>query len=223
MKIMKFKKTAAVLAAVAVVAMAGPASAAPPYNVLVGASTTGTHAFGAYTKTPFTFVVAGPNGPVTMTCGMSTASGIARAGASSTGLAIAEIQGTAWSACATAGGVQLNVAHVGKWNLNATGVATAALTDNVAGYINNINAVVTSKIPGLCNFTVTGRANSTFNEPAQTPAKVFKQRLTVNETAGNLAISSVSGCIGLLANGNTSTFTGVYQVVTPNGYINITP
>lgn len=225
MKILKFKKTGALLAATGLIALAGPAHAAPPYNITVGANTTGTYAFGAFTKTPITFNVTGPGGVVAMSCAMSTASGVIKAGASSTGLAVGELQGTAWSNCIGPGGLAMNVSHPlnSKWNLNLTGVATNPQTDNIAGNISNINAVVTSKIAGACNFTVTGRANATFREPAITPSKIFKQELAVNETAGNLTVSGVSGCTGAIVNGNTASFVGTYEVVTPTGYINVKP
>ncbi len=55
-----------------------------------------------------------------------------------------------------------------------------------------------------CSFQVTGSANATFLEEVQKsagPPTVFGQDLVINESAGNLRISNVAGCLGLLTNG----------------------
>lgn len=220
---MHFKKSSAALAAGAITALANPASAAAPYNVSVGASTTGTYAIGGYTKSAINFTVNGPGGPVAMSCGMSTFAGVVKAGPNSTGLAVGEIQGSTWSNCIGPGGLTFNVNPVGKRFLNLTGVATNAQTDNIVGHISNITAVVSSKSAGACTFLLTGRMNVVFREPAITPSKISKQELAVNETAGNLTISGVAGCVGAITNGNTASLVATYEVISPDGYINVRP
>lgn len=221
MKILRFKKTAALVAAAAIVAVASPATAAPPWVVVVGAQTTGQVPFSAYTKAPIQFVVAGPTGPAAMSCGAAAAAGIIFPGSYPTGLAVGRIEGTAWSKCLGLGGAGFNVSHVlnSKWNLNLTGLAGP----NWAGYINNISARVESKTVGLCNFNVTGRANATFSTAAVAGNNNYTQTLTVNQpnTSANLTVSGVSGCLGQITNGNNASFTGAFKVYNSVGLVGI--
>lgn len=220
MKITRFKKTAALVAAVGIVAVAGPASAAPPWVVTVGSQTTGQVPFSAYTKAPITFTVVNGANTVPMTCGAAAATGIVRPGSYSTGLAVAEIQGTAWSQC-TGPGLSLNVYHPvnSKWNLNLTGTSGPTW----AGYINNISARVESKPVGVCSFNVTGRADGSFNTAQVAGNNNYTQTLTINQpnTSSNLTVSGVSGCLGLIANGNRAGFQGSFKVYNSVGLVGI--
>ena len=223
MKLMRFKKTAALLAAVGVVAVAGPATAAPPWVVSVGTSTTPV-AFSAYTKAPIQFTVLRAGNLVPMSCDAASAAGIIKPGSYANGLNVAEIQGTSWSKCVAPGGIDLNVYHPedSKWALNLTGLSGPTW----AGYINNINARVKSKVAGLCAFTVTGRANGSFNTAQVSGNNNFTQTLNVNQVntvanPGTLIVSNVSGCVGLVANGDTAGFVGSFKVYNPVALVGI--
>lgn len=222
MRTMRFKKTAALSAAAALVALAGPANAAPPWNVTVGAATAPVP-FSAYTKAPISFIVNGPAGQVGMSCGAASAAGIIIPGSSTTGLRVAEIQGTSWSQCIGPGGLAMNVWSAppvpgvptsGKWPLNLTGTTGPTW----AGNISNINARVVSKLDSggvpSCAFTVTGRANATFNTAQVSGNNNYTQTLTVNQpfTTPNLTVSNITGCFGQLVAGNPASFTGSFKV-----------
>lgn len=224
MKITRFKKTAAFLAAVGIVAVAGPASAAPPWVVTVGAQTTGQVAFSAYTKAPIQFVVAGPLGQAAMSCGQASAAGAILPGSYPTGVGVARIDGTAWGKCVGVG-QQLNVYHVEqpnqlKWLLNLTGTTGPTWS----GFINQINARVVAKTgPSICSFNVTGRANATFNTAQVAGNNNFTQTLTVNQpnTVPNLVVSNVVGCFGQITNGNSASFNGSFKVYNSVGLVGI--
>lgn len=221
MRIMRFKKTAALLAAAGLFAVASPATAAPPWVVTVGSQTSGQVPFSAYTKAPIAFTVLNGTSTVNMSCGAASAAGIVRPGSYSTGLAVAEIQGTAWSKC-VGPGLNLSVYHPGpnnRWNLNLTGTTGPTW----AGYINNINANVQSNPVGVCSFNVTGRANATFNTAQVAGNNNYTQTLTVNQpnTSTNLTVSGVSGCLGLIANGNQAGFAGSFKVYNSVGLVGI--
>lgn len=222
MRIMKFKKTAALLAAAALVVVASPATAAPPWVVTVGAQTTGQVPFSAYTKAQIDFVVAGPAGPAAMRCGQAAAAGVIYPGSYPTGLRVAEIEGSAWSKCIGPGSLPLNVYHAvdSKWRLNLTGASGPTW----AGYIDNINAVVRAKgTASLCSFTVTGRANATFNTAQVAGNNNYTQTLTVAQpnTTPNLLVSGVTGCLGTIANGNAASFNGSFKVFNSVGLVGI--
>lgn len=211
---MKFKKTAAALAATGLVALAGPAMAAGPYQVDVGTNTTGSFAFTGATSSGINFVVDGNSGPINMTCTSATASGTIVAGANATGNGVANITGTTWSGC-TGLGLNLSVTHSGTWKLNATGTATAAATDNVAGNVGSVAASVAAPF-GACSFTVAGKVNGAYKEATK--------ELAVNESGftGNLSVgSTVTGCLGLISPGAAADFVGTFNITSPSGTPNI--
>lgn len=109
------------------------------------------------------------------------------------------------------------------WQLNLTGNATLALTDNIVGYLSNIKLLVTPMGGPGCTFRISGAAGAVFRENPIAPLFPPTQRLAVSENSGNLSISHVSGCLGLISTGNTTSFSANYDLATPTGYINVTP
>ena len=222
MKILKFK-TAALLVTVGLIAMAGPAAAAPPWVVSVGTSTTPV-AFSAYTKAPFQITSLRAGSTVPLSCDAASAAGIIKPGSYANGLGVGEIQGTAWSKCVWAGGIDLNIYHPegSRWAVNLTGLSGPTWV----GYIDNINARVKSKVAGICSFTVTGRANGSFNTAQVTGNNNFTQTLNVNQVntvanPGTLILSNVTGCFGLVANGDTMGLVGTFRVYNPMALVGI--
>jgi hypothetical protein len=218
---MRFTKIAAVLGAMGLVALAGPAMAAPPYTVAIGGSTATQNA--AYTAASqgngIEFVAHNGANDVEMACTSVTAAGVIHGGTSTSG-DIADIASTTWSGCTGPLGLSLAVDQlpVGSgstpWDIVATGAASSGTSDVVTGYVDGVGVRVTSTNPFIpCTFTVTGSADASFDEAGQD--------LDVNETSGNLGISGVSGCLGLIANGNTADFVGGFDVTVPAGAVNI--
>lgn len=210
---MKIKQAAfgAAALALAAVATAGPALATGnAYTVAVGGSTAaGTHAITATTTGPLSFAVP------TLTMGCSSANVPASPASSVTsGTAvtdIAAINRINFSGCTGPGGA-LTVTSAGTWRLHGTGPATAAATDVVSGHVENITATVGNAV---CRFTVTGKADGTFNEATQ--------QLVVNETgfSGDLKVSNVTGCLGQVVSGQNANFGGTFNVASVDGAINL--
>lgn len=217
---MKFKRTAALLASAAIMATGGPASAIPPWVVNVGAQTTGHVTFTAHATSWVNFVVAGPSGPVSLSCGAAAATGNLYPGSYPTGQAIAKIDGTVWSGCVGAGWT-FNIYQTPgyPWNLNVTGFSGPVWN----GHINGISARVNSTTPGLCEYNLTGRMNLTFDTTQVSGSSTFTQTLNISQgnSIPNLTISGVTGCFGLIANGNATSINAAYQIHNPVGLVGI--
>ena len=219
---MKKKHLAVGLPALAALAFAAPALAAPPanYTVAVGGSTTAAnHAFTA-SSGPITFVVNGS----TMTCGSTSATGVIHSG---TGIQpIADITSTTWNACYDGLGTPLTVTQIGTWHLkgNDVNVHSGLIDGHIIGTISDINARVRdTAASGACDFNVGGTADIWFNETSS------PQALHVNENGADssLKVTSLaspgSNCLGAVSVGAAAKFNGDYNLSVPDGAVDIRP
>lgn len=108
--------------------------------------------------------------------------------------------------------VGLPTAAVVPATLHVTSAASAGSNDVVSGHLDDLTIV---SLNAICGFTVTGSARFTFNESTQ--------QLAIEETGftGNLTVSKVRGCLGLVQNGQAMNLTMNLQVNSPDGAINI--
>jgi hypothetical protein len=210
---MKIKHAAIGTAALALagVAVAGPALATGnAYTVAVGGSSAaGTHNITATTTGTLSFAVP------TLSMGCSSANVPASPAStvtSGTGVVdIASINKINFVGCTGPGG-SLAVTTSGTWKLHGTSAATSGATDVVTGHVENITANVSNAV---CKFTVTGKADGSFDEATQ--------KLTIAETgfSGDLKVSNVTGCLGQVTNGQNANFSGVFNVASADGAINL--
>lgn len=197
---MKIRTAVVALAATALVAMAGPASAAPPYTVSVNGDTTnGTHAYTASSTGPVTLQA----GSTTITCSSVLINGSILSGRSVAN-PVASAATSTWGGCVSGGAATISPDHTPTWSLNATGTATNANTDDIVGNVGNVR-LSASIMGGACSFSMTGSADDIFHETTQT--------IQVNESSGHMLVSSVSGfCFGDVASGDVVTMTGTFAV-----------
>jgi hypothetical protein len=166
-----------------------------------------TGAGGAYSASAGTTTLKDTNSGTVLTCSTSSASGVLADGSYATGDGIGSITSSSFNSCKGPLGLTFTVKQNGTWNINAVQPdATAGVTD---GTITGVNATLSG--PG-CSATVTGGVAGTYTNGSAV--------LAVGPTAPNpggvsLTISGVSGCLGLIGNGHTATFTASYNV-TPN-------
>lgn len=223
------KRFIAAPAAAAALSLAVPALAAAavgPVTVSVGANTSGTYNVSAATSSPIFFRVHGPAGIVEMTCASSSTPGVTdpsaasvTAGVDADGANIARIPQTNWSGCVGPFGIELEVEHIGTWEINNedSSVAAGATETDVEGSISNISAHVTDA-SGLCDFTVTGTVDGHIDEVAQD--------LVVAEDGADasLKVDTVTAdCLGSIAPTNEAEFDGTYHLNSPSGTIAIAP
>jgi hypothetical protein len=184
----------AAMAVLALSATTAFASSATTFTVKPG---------GKYSATAGKTVLKDTKTDTVLTCKSAGAKGVLKKGKKLSGKAIGTITSSTFTKCTGPIGLSFKVKQSGTWDLNVTkyssksgGVAT--------GFISNVKATLSG--PG-CSATVTGTTDATYSNKTST--------LSVKPVAKSghvLKISKVSGCSGLIGNGNDSTFTGSYKL-----------
>lgn len=209
---MKFKKSATVLCASALVALAGPAMAAPPSLVVVDGDSSNTdHAYTASSKGSIGF----SSGLVTMGCTSASATGNVHGGTSRLP-ELASIASTSWVGCVGPISIPMAVTMGSTaWEFVGVSGATSAPNDVIVGYVDGVNAHVASTSGPTCSFDVVGTADAELREQvvkSAGPPPVYGQDLVINENSGNLRLDNVVGCFGLLADGDPANFSGTFNI-----------
>jgi len=168
-----------------------PAFAATTYTVSPG---------GSYSGSAGTTTLTDSSTSTTLTCTSAKASGTLKSGSGLSGTGIGTITSTAFNNCTGPLGITFTVTQSGTWNLNLTSYTSPTSK----GYISGISA----KLSGTsCTATVTGSADGSYSNTTGV--------LTLAPVSGSghtLTVSGVSGCFGLINNGNTVTFKGAYTI-----------
>ncbi|MET7858068.1 hypothetical protein ABZS81_12720 [Streptomyces sp. NPDC005318] len=191
------RKTASFAMAIAATAAATGLAIAPAHAA--GWNVTGnTNADGHYNATASPTTLTDTNTGATLTCSSATATGQLPNGAAS-GSPLATITSTTWNSCSGPLGITFTVQQNGIWNINAAPPLNAS--GGVDGTIDNVSAHITGS---LCSADVTGGVPATYDNNGH---------LVVHPTnPPSLTISNVSGCLGLLNNGDTVAFDATYNV-----------
>lgn len=144
----------------------------------------------------------------TLTCNSGTAPGTTKVGKGLSGTGIGHINGpkTTWNTCTGPAGLKFKVTGINTWNLNALSYAAPV----TKGSITNVKATVVDQ--GVCSFTVTGRVGVSYSNKTRV--------LTVPGSAATLKISNVSGCLGIVNNGDHASFKGKYKLTANNSAFN---
>lgn len=184
---------AAVTAAVAFSATTALASTATTYTVSPG---------GKYTATAGKTFLKDAKTKTQLVCKSASAKGVLKKGKGLAGKNIGTITSSAFNSCSGPLNTHFKVKQSGTWDLTVTkysskngGVAT--------GFISNVKATLS----GVCSATVTGSTDATYSNKTGT--------LSVKPVAKSghvLKISKVHGCLGLIGNGDSSSFTGSYKL-----------
>jgi hypothetical protein len=184
-------KFAAVIVAGAAMA-AGIAFSAAPAVASPSATFTVTPG-GAYTAT--STAVTFKDGSVTMNCTGSTAKGTLKSGSGLAGAGIGSISSLAYTGCTGPLGTVTVTPGALPYSINAVSYASGVTQGNIGPV--SVKVVMTG-----CSFTVTGSAPGNFNNSTS----------SLNLTAGSgLSVSGVSGCLGLVKNGDHPTYVASYK------------
>jgi hypothetical protein len=184
------RKIAAVLVAGAAMA-AGIAVGVAPAVAAPSATFTVTPG-GAYSAS--TSSVTFKDGAVTMTCSGSTASGTLESGSGLAGAAIGSISALSYTGCTGPLGTVTVTPGGFNYAINATSYASGVTQGNISGVSVKVSMIG-------CSFNVTGSA----------PCNFSNSNSSLNLTAGaGLSVSGVSGCLGLVKNGDSPTYVASY-------------
>jgi hypothetical protein len=188
------------IAAAVLGAAAGPASASarrlPVEWIVSGNTNADGHYIGSGTGFTFRDTASG----VTIGCSTSTVQGIIRNGTHTTGAGLATITSTAYNTCTMATGLTFTVAHSGTWLFNALAYTPGVTT----GTISNIAASLSGP---SCSAKLTGSVPVTYANA--------NHRFTISPTGTALHFSGVSGCFGLINNGDVVVINGFWVWVPP--------
>jgi hypothetical protein len=194
--------TTAVLALTASVAAASPgASAARTWTVKPGGSITGT-ALNPTLKDTAT--------GTSLTCKTLNAAGKAKSGSGLTGTGIASLTSISFKTCTGPAGITFTVTpgHL-PWKLNANSYNAA--TGVTKGVITGAHGSLSG--PG-CSAVVDGTSATAGNGTVAGTYTNSKHQLKTLTTGGNLHIYKVSGCFGLIRDGDPATLSGT-ATITP--------
>ncbi|GAB2825705.1 hypothetical protein GCM10022221_24750 [Actinocorallia aurea] len=190
------KSSAAGLAAVAaasVVCTASPAFAAT-WTVSPG---------GAVTGTAGTTTLKDTTSGATLTCSSSTTNATVQGGTGLSGTGIATVTNVGFGNCKGPLGISFNVTNNGvSYQLNAASYAGGVTT----GTLDNVSATMSGL---LCSATVSGTSAST---PGSVTGTYTNSTAKLAVSGGNLHLWNVSGCFGLLHNGDAVSYTATYTI-----------
>ncbi|HEY2442799.1 MAG TPA: hypothetical protein VGI31_06665 [Streptosporangiaceae bacterium] len=143
-----------------------------------------------------------------LTCKSSTTSVTLPSGSGHSGTGLGSITALAFNTCTGPLGLTFTVkSNALPWKLNA--LTYTAATGTTHGSITGIDATLTGS---GCSATVDGTASGANNGSVKGTYVNSTHKLKVSPTGGTLHIYNVSGCFGLIANGDASTFVGTYTV-----------
>jgi hypothetical protein len=182
----------AAAATAALALSAAPASAvAATFTVSPGGSITGTAG-----TTTLKDTTTGNS----LTCSSAKATGSLKSGSGLSGTGIGSITGTTFTTCKGPLGLTFTVTQSGTWSVNLTSNSGAVST----GFVSSVKASLSGPD---CSATVTGSADASYSNT--TGVLTFK---SVAGSGHTLTVSGVSGCLGLINNGDTSTFSGAFTI-----------
>jgi hypothetical protein len=187
---------AASAAAATTLGIAGPASAATTVTVTNPASPGYTAVSGTAKLT---------DGSVNMTCTSSNAAGNLPSAHVTLPANVGTVTSLSFNSCSGPLGTVTTTVNSLPYNVTLAGWDTT--NARATGYLGSVNVKVSMP---LCNFVVTGNAPGYYVNSSHTLQVTPAQALPSGVTP--LTVSAVSGCAGLVANGDHPTFTAAYAV-----------
>jgi len=131
---------------------------------------------------------------VTLTCAASQAISTSKSGSGLSGQGIAVVNQVSFSGCSGLAGTSLAVSSQGTWVINAQTFSSSGVA---TGTVTNVNALISGS---GCGALVTGTAAGTYSDSTG----------VVQMSGGSLHLTDVSGCSGMLRNGDPVSFSGSY-------------
>ncbi|GGF37443.1 hypothetical protein GCM10011519_08730 [Marmoricola endophyticus] len=191
----------AALGAAGVLALSGPAFAVGSYTVTAGSQTSGTTTFVGSAE-PVEFSTPGVN----LSCGGSQLGGVLNLGTSD-GTDVATVQSSSFTDCVGPLGIPLEFTHTGDWTISTTGTKQDG---TYMKRVSNISLHV-SNPDGQCDLDVNGSVDGVIDQTAQ------QFRATTPVAGARLVISNVSGCFGIVNDGDTVETDVAYDITTAAG------
>lgn len=176
---------------------AAPALAATTWTVTPGGSVSGSAG-----TTTLTDSTTGTK----LTCTSSAAAGSLSSGSGLTS-PIGSISTITFTSCTGPLGISFSASVTGPFPLNAASYNSS--TGVTSGSISKIHGALSSS---FCNATIDGTSATANNGSVNVTYTNSNHHLQVLTTGSTLHIYMVSGCFGLIRNGDSATFAGTYTI-----------
>jgi hypothetical protein len=191
-------------AAVLVAALGSPAALAAPT-----ATTWTVQPGGAITATSGSLTLTNPpSGSVSDTCTLSTMSGTLKAGSGLPGPGIGSISMAAFRGCGHIASQDLKARGL-PWHLNL--VSYDAATGVSRGTISHLK-IAFAPAPGGCTAVVNGTSGSNPDGVVAVTYANQTGKLKIHPAGGTLHFYHITGCAGLLRDGDTATLSATFTV-----------
>jgi hypothetical protein len=203
-----WKRTATGLIAGAAAALMIGATTAPAF---AATPTWSVSRGGNITAKSGTTVLTDTKTHTVLKCASSSTKATLKKGHRLSGAGIGSITFLSFTKCTGPFGLSFTVKSTAStkkpWKLNA--LSYNKKTGTTTGTITGIHATLSGT---GCSATVDGTGATKSNGSVRVTYVNHTHKLTVLAAGGNLHIYSVKGCLGLIANGNGSSFTATYVV-----------
>jgi hypothetical protein len=207
----KWKRAGSGLIAGAAVALMIGASAAPAF---AATPTWSVSRGGAISAKSGTTVLTDPKAHVVLKCTSSSTKATLKKGHHLSGAGIGSITALSFTKCTGPFGLSFTVKATAStkkpWKLNA--VSYNKKTGVTSGTITGIHATLTGTGGVGCSAVVDGTGATKNNGSVKVTYTNHTHKLAVLAAGDNLHIYDVKGCLGLIGNGQASTFTATYVV-----------
>jgi hypothetical protein len=174
------------------------------------ATTAGTwsvHPGGAITGTAGTTVIKDTTSNVSASCTSAGFTGTLKSGTGLPGAGLGTVTSMNFNNCTAAGQTVSISSGTVAWPLNALKyVSTSGVTH---GTITGIHIAVSSSV---CSFVIDGTSGTAHNGLVKITYTNGTHKLKVLPKGDNLHVWNVSGCLGLLSNGDAGTVTSTFTV-----------
>jgi hypothetical protein len=164
---------------------------------------------GKFTATSGTVTFTDTASHTALSCGSSKGTGVFKKGSQSSGTHIGRINSFAFSKCNGPSGLSLTINGTFPWYINITEINTAK--GEATGTISSISGTVSTT---GCSFTVAGTSGNV-GGTADIIYTNSTAKLDVIASGSTLHVWNVSGCLGLVNNGDPVAYTADYTVKPP--------
>jgi hypothetical protein len=144
---------------------------------------------------------------LTVTCKSSTTTGTLKSGSGLSGTGLGTVTSIDFNTCSVDGeSLSLDSGTV-SWAFNAKSYKSGVTTGTITG-------IHISESSSICSFVVDGTSGSADNGSLKVTYTNSTHKLKLLPTGGTLHVWDVSGCLGLVSNGDAATISAT-QTITP--------
>jgi hypothetical protein len=141
----------------------------------------------------------------TVTCTTSTLTGTLKSGSGLAGAKLGTVTGVDFTNCSVDGQTLSLSSGAVTWAFNAKSETNGVVHGTVTGMHLSVSS-------SICSLVIDGTSGSADNGMVKVTYTNSTHKLKILPTGGNLHVWDVSGCLGLVANGDSGSVTSNYKI-----------